>query len=267
MPGLLDFIGTPEGQGLLSAAFGGLAGARQGTPFNNSGRAGVSGLVGYNQARDQDGELDQRKQRQQLFEMQLAQMQQAQADRAAERTLAQQSVRTPQQMAMAANGGPTNAAAAAIPTTAPGFDRKAYIDGLYQINPREAMALEQALIKDDAPMIIPEGATLVSGRRSNFQPLAKGAPKADSQPTSVREFEYAKAQGYTGTYDQFKTLGPTIQAAAMAGLRGAQIADINYGLPTPPASPAGGVPVTAPDGKVYVFPNQQAADQFKARIK
>ena len=180
MPGLLDFIGTPEGQGLLSAAFGGLAGARQGTPFNNIGRAGVSGLVGYNQALDQNGELDQRKQRQQLFDMHLAQMQQAQADRTAERTLAEQSFRTPQQMAMAANGGPTNAAAAAIPTTAPGFDRNAYIDGLYRINPREAMALEQALMKDDAPMIIPEGATLVGGRRSSFQPLASGAPKTAS---------------------------------------------------------------------------------------
>jgi hypothetical protein len=180
MAGLLDFIGTPEGQGLLSAAFGGLAGARQGTPFNNIGRAGVSGLVGYNQARDQDGELDQRKQRQQLFEMQLAQMQQAQADRAAERTLAEQSFRTPQQMAMAANGGPTNAAAAAIPTTAPGFDQNAYIKGLYRINPREAMALELANRKDDAPMILPEGATLVGGRASNFQPLASGAPKTAS---------------------------------------------------------------------------------------
>jgi len=145
MPGLLDFIGTPEGQGLLSAAFGGLAGARQGTPFNNIGRAGVSGLVGYNQARDQDGELDQRKQRQQLFEMQLAQMQQAQADRAAERTLAEQSFRTPQQMAMAANGGPTNAAAAAIPTSRSGFDYDAYIDGLAKINPTAALSMRASL--------------------------------------------------------------------------------------------------------------------------
>lgn len=52
MNGLLDFIKTPEGQGLLSAAFGGLAGARRGTPLNNIGRAGVAGLTGYGSAQD-----------------------------------------------------------------------------------------------------------------------------------------------------------------------------------------------------------------------
>lgn len=47
MAGLLDFIKTPEGQGLLSAAFAGIAGAQRGTPWNNAGRAGVAGLMGY----------------------------------------------------------------------------------------------------------------------------------------------------------------------------------------------------------------------------
>jgi len=50
--GLLDFIRTPEGQGLLSAAFGGLAGARQGAPLNSIGRAGMAGLMGYGNAQD-----------------------------------------------------------------------------------------------------------------------------------------------------------------------------------------------------------------------
>jgi hypothetical protein len=48
MQGLLDFIKTPEGQGLLSAAFGGMSGAQRGTPWNNIGRAGVAGVLGYN---------------------------------------------------------------------------------------------------------------------------------------------------------------------------------------------------------------------------
>ena len=145
MAGLLDFIGTPEGQGLLSAAFGGMASARQGTPWNNAGRAGVSGLVGYNQALDQNGEIDQRKQRQQLFDLTLKQMQQQAADRDAERNLAAQSFRTPEQMAMAANGGPTNAAAAAIPTSRPGFDYDSYIDGLAKINPTAALSMRASL--------------------------------------------------------------------------------------------------------------------------
>lgn len=50
MAGLMDWIKTPEGQGLLSAAFAGMAGAQRGTPWNNVGRAGVAGLMGYNKA-------------------------------------------------------------------------------------------------------------------------------------------------------------------------------------------------------------------------
>jgi hypothetical protein len=50
MNGLLDFAKTPEGQGLLAAVAGGLAGARRGTPVNNLGRGGLAGIAGYNNA-------------------------------------------------------------------------------------------------------------------------------------------------------------------------------------------------------------------------
>ncbi|WP_085695346.1 MULTISPECIES: hypothetical protein [unclassified Pseudomonas] len=50
MDGLLDFVKTPEGQGLLSAAFGGLAGARRGAPVNTLGIAGLAGIGGYSNA-------------------------------------------------------------------------------------------------------------------------------------------------------------------------------------------------------------------------
>lgn len=51
MGGLLDFIQTPAGVGLLSAAFGGLAGARRGAgPLNTIGAAGLSGVAGYSAA-------------------------------------------------------------------------------------------------------------------------------------------------------------------------------------------------------------------------
>lgn len=45
--GLLDFIKTPEGMGLLSAVAGGFSGAKRGTPFNNIGRGLLSGISGY----------------------------------------------------------------------------------------------------------------------------------------------------------------------------------------------------------------------------
>lgn len=58
MAGLLDdfseFIKTPGGQGLLSAAFGGLAGAQKGAPLNSLGRAGLAGLSGYGGALDRE---------------------------------------------------------------------------------------------------------------------------------------------------------------------------------------------------------------------
>lgn len=61
MAGLLDgwgdFIKTPEGQGLLSAAFGGLAGARKGQPINSIGRAGLAGLSGYAGAEDRIAQM------------------------------------------------------------------------------------------------------------------------------------------------------------------------------------------------------------------
>ena len=77
MAGLLDFIGTPEGQGLLSAAFGGLAGARRGQPLNSLGRAGLSGLSGYADATDRQTQADQLAKRNQMFDLHLAQMRQA----------------------------------------------------------------------------------------------------------------------------------------------------------------------------------------------
>lgn len=48
--GLLDFAASPMGQGLLAAAFGGLAGARRGAPANTLGAAGLAGVLGYQNA-------------------------------------------------------------------------------------------------------------------------------------------------------------------------------------------------------------------------
>lgn len=51
MNGLLDFAKTPAGQGLLAAAFGGLASARSDRgPLNTIGAAGLSGIAGYSAA-------------------------------------------------------------------------------------------------------------------------------------------------------------------------------------------------------------------------
>lgn len=57
--GLLGFLGTPGGQGLLSAVAGGLAGARRGTPLNNIGRGLLAGTAGYAQGLDREQQAQQ----------------------------------------------------------------------------------------------------------------------------------------------------------------------------------------------------------------
>lgn len=72
--GLLDFLETPEGQGLLAATFGGLAGAQRGTPVNNIGRAGLAGLSGYSGAQDRISSAKQLATEQAMKTMQMEKM-------------------------------------------------------------------------------------------------------------------------------------------------------------------------------------------------
>jgi hypothetical protein len=76
--GLLDdfsgFVKTPEGQGLLAAVAGGLAGARRGTPLNNIGRAGVAGLTGYANANEQINQDSLRKLQNEQLGLSVAEM-------------------------------------------------------------------------------------------------------------------------------------------------------------------------------------------------
>ena len=79
MAGLLDgfseFIKTPEGQGLLAATFGGLAGAQRGAPLNSLGRAGLAGLSGYGGALDRQTQQAEAAQMGKYRDMQQSQMQ------------------------------------------------------------------------------------------------------------------------------------------------------------------------------------------------
>lgn len=74
MAGLLDFLDTPAGQGLLAAGFGALAG--RGSRTQALGQGGLLGLQAYAGAQDQ---IEQRKKQavaEQMQQMQLQQMQQ-----------------------------------------------------------------------------------------------------------------------------------------------------------------------------------------------
>lgn len=69
--GLLDFFGSPQGQGLLSAVAGGMAGARRGTPFNNIGRGLLAGVAGYGNAQDRITQQEENAVQKQYREMQM----------------------------------------------------------------------------------------------------------------------------------------------------------------------------------------------------
>ena len=185
MAGLLDFISTPEGQGLLSAAFGGLAGARRGTPFNNLGRAGLAGLGGYVDAQDRVTQQDQLAKMNQMRDLQLKQMQQQQS--AAELARTQEAefrntIPSPQesmmQGALGGNRAPTMANAQQLTPVDPRQQLMFQAMRLGQMKPSEYLS---ATAKDDTPTILPEGANLVGGRASNFKVLASGAPKAGKE--------------------------------------------------------------------------------------
>lgn len=72
--GLLDFVSTPEGQGLLSAAFGAAAGARPGQPWNTLGRGGLAGLAGYAGAQDRIAQDQETATQRRFREMQMQEL-------------------------------------------------------------------------------------------------------------------------------------------------------------------------------------------------
>lgn len=80
MSGLLNFFSTPQGQGLLGAVAGGMAGARRGAPINSIGRGLLGGVASFGNALDRDQQAQQfaaqeqdRQQGRALREMQIAQ--------------------------------------------------------------------------------------------------------------------------------------------------------------------------------------------------
>lgn len=200
--GLLDdfseFIKTPGGQGLLSAAFGGLAGAQRGAPLNSLGRAGMAGMMGYGGALDREKQAAESAQMGKYRDMQQTQMQ-MQMDAAKKKQ--------EQEAAQAAWRGGLPAA----------MNAKVY--GAGDEGPTMAQdtnALNNYLLHPDSPyadkvmeqklFAKPESFTLGEGqvRYVGDKPVAFGAVKNDS-PSAVKEYEYARGQGYQGSFEQFQT--------------------------------------------------------------
>jgi hypothetical protein len=101
-----------------------------------------------------------------------------------------------------------------------------------------------------------------------------------NSPDKVRQYEYAKEQGYDGSFVDFLKIVPELQAGIMRPFREAEVSARERGIaldereadyklppqrkPQPRQQPV--FSVTAPDGKTYSFPSQQRADAFKRKV-
>lgn len=116
MKGLLDFASTPEGQGLLSAVAGGMAGARRGAPVNSIGRGLLAGLQGYGNAQQLQQQEAESALNRQVRDLQIKsaqqQMQEKEEQRKAFEGFNPQLMAT--QGALAGGGGPTLANASKL---------------------------------------------------------------------------------------------------------------------------------------------------------
>lgn len=169
----------------------------------------AGGLQGYGgvmaQARQAEEEKKRRALQEQMLMQQVAEAK-AQADERARQRAAEDGFRktlvSPQmqasQAALAGGGGPTLQNAARMPQV-PQQDQllfNAMQAGL--VKPLDYMA---ATRKENTPIKLGAGESLLDPR--TLKPLASN-PKEDSTPSAIKEYNFAKSQGYPGTFQQFQ---------------------------------------------------------------
>jgi hypothetical protein len=271
MNSLLEFAKTPEGQGLLSAAFGGMAGARRGQPWNSIGRGGLAGLAGYTGAQDritQQAESEaQRKYRDmqmQTLESQMARQKGQEQWRTGLLGVMEQA--KPQTYDMVDTLGDGSGVGKASTAGNPQLLND------YLMLPNSPFAdklMEQRLFpKPQEPFTLGENQVRY-GADGKIVAQGPAKPAEAEDDAKIKQFKYARANGYKGSFEQFVVLGPALMAAAAAPLRDAQVSNINaenaYNLPPPvaPRPPSGGGASVTAGGKTYTFPNAAAAAAFK----
>ncbi len=140
-------------------------------------------------------------------QMQMSQMIQQQAERKAaqERATAIEgayrgAIRTPQQQAMEKFGGPTQAAATAAPGMLQQIDQRALIESLAKVDPMTAF--QMLLPKERKLTTVAPGASLID-EADPTKPVFTAPDKADKPPSAVQEYQFAKSQGYQGTFEDW----------------------------------------------------------------
>lgn len=251
MEGLLDFMKTPEGQGLLSMVAGGLATAGQPGrgPLNTIGAAGLAGLQGYSGALERQEQAAQNKQMQEARELQIktAKLQLQQQEEAAQ-FLARMSGRgqsaaaqpaapvtspvfKPEFNAERQGGAPAVppwaaewAASRKSPTAptapaAPGGELRDQIIAMANSGNPVLMERAKALAeihKLNEPKYQTVGDTLVRVDTGKPEQVFQAPPKREAAPSAVREYEYAVSQGYKGSFYQWVQDGNQSKAPRVA---------------------------------------------------
>jgi hypothetical protein len=202
MAGLFDWLSTPAGQGLLAAGLGAAANANR-SPAIALGRGGLMGLAGYNAAQMAQRQETEDAQQREVREMQLRQMREGLAQNEAIRAAARSAYQPAQPgMGQLNEGLPPEMQVPVVPGRPAAFDTKGFLNSVMGIDPIKGMEWQTKLAKDDAPITVAPGASLVD--RRTLKPVFT-APKESELPSAVREYEFAKAQGYNGTFEQWTT--------------------------------------------------------------
>lgn len=201
MQGLLDWAEKNPAlvQGLLGGAFGAMAG--RGTTLQALGQGGMAGLGAYANAKQDEQQNQWKGLQTQALQGQLEQ-QKAERDRLNQlRALPQKFMRTPEQQALTAGGGPTMANAQSAQQGQGGFDAEGYANALMGIDPMQAVQFRQSIKKDTTPIKLGQGESLYDPQ--TLKPLANN-PKPVELPGAVREYEYARQQGYGGSFNDWE---------------------------------------------------------------
>lgn len=252
MAGLLDFLtNDPEQQraitqGLLSGAFGAMAG--RGSRLQAWGQGGLAGLAGYGGSLDRSAmEKQQAAQMQrQALQDQMLRIQLGQAQREQEiASLPQQFLRPGQLPVTMDNRDVGQPGEQNIPQA---FDTQGYIQALMGKSPMQALQLQAALQKDNSPLTVKEGETLLD--RNTLKPVYSNA-KTDKGTSDMQEFAFAQSRGEV---PQGMTFTEWMRANKRAG---ASNTSVSYGNPVQGIDAAGNPVFMQPakDGKApYIVP-------------
>lgn len=214
--GLLSFLNSAAGQGLLSAVGSGLLGARRGAPLNAIGAGLLGGVQGYAQAQDNQIQQQTAMQRNKLFD---AQMQNYQSEaEARKQAMAQKQA---QQNYLGSIGQVTSPRVGAQPNT---FDPMRYIGLGGSVDEAKSLAGSQnwgkSAVKNYNEVRMPDGSVQIVGFDEFGNQVKTGAQPFKAP--EVRDFG-----GYLGGVDPItgkvtrfgnKTMSPG-EAAADARAR------------------------------------------------